>query len=186
MDIVSRVKNILVTPKTEWAVIAGERTPLPALYTGYICILAAIPAVSMLIGRSLLGPLPISWGIRIAVISYVIGLAMVVLVGFIAAKLAPTFGGQDDMDQALKLVAYSYTPAWVAGIFHLIPGLGIVATIAGLYSLYLLYLGIPPLMKSPDDKAVVYTVAIIVIAIVLTLVLGMVLGGILLGGGMMM
>ena len=65
MDIVSRVKNILLTPKTEWAVIAGEQTPLPALYTGYVCILAAIPAVAMLIGGTIVG-VPLSWSIRIA------------------------------------------------------------------------------------------------------------------------
>lgn len=184
MDIVTRVKNIITSPNTEWPVIAGEQTPLAALYSGYVCILAAIPAVAMLLG-TLISGLPITWGLRIAIVSYVVGLAVVFLVAFIVAKLAPTFGGQDNMDQALKLVAYSYTPAWVAGVFHIIPRLGIVATIAGLYSLYLLYLGIPVLMKNPADKSVVYTVAVVISAIVLTIILGMVLGGILVGSAMM-
>ena len=184
MDIVSRAKNIIVSPNTEWPVIAGEQTPLAALYSGYICILATIPAVATLIG-AVLGGLPVSWGLRIAVMSYVIALVMVFLMAFIVAKLAPTFGGQDNMDQALKLVAYSYTPAWVAGILNVIPRLGIVALIAGLYSLYVLYLGIPVLMKSPSDKSVVYTVAVVISAIVLTVVLSMVLGGILVGSAMM-
>ena len=46
MALVDRVKNILLTPRTEWSAIAGETATVQGLYTGYIMILAAIGPVA--------------------------------------------------------------------------------------------------------------------------------------------
>jgi hypothetical protein len=86
--------------------------------------------------------------------------------------LAPNFNGQKNFNNALKLVVYSYTAAWLGGVFSLIPALAILGLLCGLYSLYLLYLGIPVLMKSPDDKSLIYTVVAVVCAIVVSIVIG--------------
>jgi hypothetical protein len=45
-----------------------------------------------------------------------------------------------------------------------------VAFVGALYSLYLLYLGLMRVMKSPQDKAVGYTVVVLLVAIVVGLV----------------
>ena len=50
------------------------------------------------------------------------------------------------------------------------------ATVAGLYSLYLLYLGLPVVMKSPKEKAMGYTAVVIIAAIVLFMVIGLAAG----------
>ena len=104
------------------------------------------------------------------IVSYILALVMVGVLGFIFAKLAPSFGGQDDVNQGLKLAAYSMTASWIAGIFAIIPFLGLLALIGGLYSLYLLYLGVPVLMKNPQEKTLVYVISAIVVAIVLGLI----------------
>src|SRR6185295_7278206 len=88
---------------------------------------------------------------------------------------APTFNGQRNQIQALKVAGYSSTASWVAGIFALIPGLRLL-TILGLYSLYLLYLGLPILMKNPREKAMAYTVVVILAAIVLFIIIGAIAG----------
>ncbi|HEY4137633.1 MAG TPA: YIP1 family protein, partial [Casimicrobiaceae bacterium] len=85
--------------------------------------------------------------------------------------LAPTFGGQRDSLRALKVTAYSYTPAWIAGVVNLVPVLGIIGLIVSLYGLYLLYLGLPVLMRCPREKALPYTVVIVLCAIVITAIL---------------
>ena len=64
------------------------------------------------------------------------------------------------------------TPGWIAGIFLLIPLLGILTFIIGLYGFYLLWVGLPPLMKSPEEKSVVYTAAIVICAIIISFVIG--------------
>jgi hypothetical protein len=113
---------------------------------------------------------PIGSAITQAIVSYVLALAGIYVLALIIDALAPTFNGRRSQIQALKLAAYSMTASWVAGIFGLIPVLWPL-TLLGLYSLYLLYLGLPILMKTPSDKAVGYIAVVIIIAIVLTMVI---------------
>jgi hypothetical protein len=113
---------------------------------------------------------PILTSIASAVVSYVLGLAAVYILAMIIDYLAPTFSGQKDMGQALKLAAYSFTAGWLASVFVIIPALAVLG-ILGLYGFYLLYTGIPILMKSPPDKSVAYTAAVIVAAIVIFIII---------------
>jgi hypothetical protein len=184
MNLVQRVKQILLSPRTEWTVIDAEPTRLAALYTGYIMPLAAIGPVSQVIGYSVFGVtvpfmgtyrVPIGSAITSAVVNYVLTLAGTYVLALIIDGLAPTFNGQRNHIQALKVATYSSTAAWIAGIFALIPGLRLLQ-ILGVYSLYLLYLGLPVLMKSPREKALGYTVVAILAAIVLFMVIGVIAG----------
>ena len=176
MDLVSRVKGILLSPRSEWAAIDTEPATVGGLYTGYIIPLAAIPAIagfigSSVIGSSLLGKWPMGWGLERAIIQFVLALAATYVLALIIDALAPSFGGQKSQIQALKVAAYSSTASWVAGIFTILPMLAILGLL-GLYSLYLLYLGLPTLMKAPQEKAMGYTVVAVICAIVLYIVIG--------------
>ena len=182
MALVDRVKNILLTPRTEWEVIDAEPTTVADLYKGYIIPLAAIGPVAQAIGYSVFGfsvpflgsyRTPVGSAVSQAVVTYVLTLVAVFVLAIIIDALAPTFGGTQNRIQALKVAAYSYTASWVAGIFMLIPGLRMLS-ILGVYSLYLLYLGLPILMKSPKEKAVSYTVVVILAAIALFMLIGFV------------
>jgi hypothetical protein len=181
MSLVARAKNILLQPKTEWPVIAGEQATTGSLFTGYIIPLAAIGPVASIIGWSVFGfsvpfvgaiRYPIGISLRNGVVIYALSLVGVFVLALIIDALAPTFGGQKNQIQALKTSAYSYTAAWVAGIFNLIPSIALLGLLAALYSCYLLFLGLPVLMKAPEDKAVGYTVVVIIVAIVLYFVIG--------------
>ena len=182
MSLVDRAKGILMNPKNEWAVIDTEPATVGSLYSGYIIPLAAIPAVARFIGMSLIGfsvlgfrvRMPVGSGLTSAVVAYVLGLVGVFVLALIIDALAPSFGGQKSQIQALKVAGYSMTASWVAGIFLVIPSLAILAALGGLYGLFLLFLGLPILMKAPQEKAVGYTVVVIIVAIVLYLVIGLV------------
>jgi hypothetical protein len=173
MNLVERVKGIILSPKTEWPVIAGEPGDAGYLFTNYVAILAAIPAVCGFIGTILIGG-PIGLALLGAVIHYVLAFVTVYIVALIVNLLAPTFGSQKSFASALKLTVYSYTPSWLAGVFLLIPALSFLS-ILGLYGLYLLWLGLPPVMKTPPEKAIWYTIVIVVCAIVVAIVLGAVI-----------
>jgi hypothetical protein len=165
--LVARVQNMIVKPALEWDVIAPESASIGGLYTGYACILAAIAPIATILGSVLFLHMAIIGALIAAVISYVLSLVGVFVVAFIIDILAPNFGAERSQIQALKLVVYSQTAAWVAGIASIIPGLGgLIALAGGIYSLYTLYLGLPKLMKSPPDKTVGYFVVSIVVAIV--------------------
>ena len=176
MALVERVKNILVTPKTEWPTIAEETATTQSIFVGYVVILAAIGPLAIAIRGGMIG-------VAAGVFSYIVALVVVFVVTLIADALAPSFGGEKNFVQSLKLVAYSHTAAWVAGIFHLLPYLGgVISLLAGLYSLYTFYLGAPVLRKCTADKAVGYTLVVVVCVIVLWVLLGMVLMSATIGG----
>jgi hypothetical protein len=185
MKLIDRAKNILLSPKTEWDAIAADATPTAALVTGYVVPLAAIAAVAhfiglVLIGQSMgpLGTIRMSMGMGLVslVFHLVMSVVMVFVVGFIIDVLAPTFGGQKNMNQAVKVAAYCYTPVWVIGVLAILPLLGLLGIIGGLYAIYLLYLGLGPLMKAPQEKAAGYTAVVVLVAIVVGIVVAMVGG----------
>jgi hypothetical protein len=185
MKLIDRVKNILLQPKVEWEAISAESTPVGELYKGYIMPLAAIGPAASIIGMSVIGislpfigtyRVPITSSIAHAITSYVLTLVGVFVIALIIDFLAPTFGGEKNQAQALKVAAYASTPSWVAGIVMLLPMLGILGILAALYGLYLLYLGLPLLMKAPPEKAVPYTVVVVVVALGVMLVIGGVSG----------
>jgi hypothetical protein len=179
MNLFERVKNILLTPKEEWAKIEPEPATVQGLYVGYIMILAAIGPVAMLI-RSL------GFCIVVGIVSDVIALAVAYLMALIVDVLAPTFGGEKNFIQSLKLTAYSYTAAWIAGIFQILGVLaGLIGLLAAIYSFYTFYLGVPTMKKCPQDKAMGYTIVVVLCGIVLSVVLGGVLMSMLFGGAMM-
>jgi len=191
VSIVERAKNICLSPTTEWPVIAAEPTTTGTLITGYVAPLAAIGAVAGFLGGSIIGQtLPFlgtyrssfATGLVFALFSFCMAIVSVFLVSLVINALAPTFGGQQDSIQALKVAVYSYTPAWIAGALRILPLLGIFAIFAALYGLYLLFLGLPRLMKCPEDKALGYTAVVVVCAIVLSLVVGSI-GAVIAGAG---
>jgi len=181
--LIARVKGILLTPKTEWPVIAGESTTVADLYKGYIVWLAAIPPIFtfLLLARFMPG-----FALSRLVLQYVLTLVMVYVVGLIIDALAPTFGGTKDKVQALKTITYSITASCVAGIALILPLLGALIALAALvYNIYLLYLGLPHTMKCPPERAGSYTAVIVIVALVAGLLIGTVVGAVT-GTGMFM
>jgi hypothetical protein len=174
MDIVGRVKNILIDPKAEWRVIDGEPDNPGEIVKGYVAIVAAVPVVCSFIGTSIIGiagyRTGIVAGVLGAVLNYVLTLIGVFVVAFIIDALAPMFGGAKNFNSAFKVAAYAPTASWVAGVFTLIPILSVL-TILGLYSVYLFYIGLPMLMRTPPEKALGYVLAVIVAAVIVWLLI---------------
>ncbi|WP_426687875.1 Yip1 family protein [Rhodanobacter ginsengiterrae] len=185
--IVERVKSILTSPSTEWPVVAAEPATVNSLYTSYILLIAALPAIATFIKGTLIGTSvfgitvrdSMGGGLTRMVLGYLLSLVVVYLVALVINALAPSFGGQKDMVQALKTVAYSWTASWIAGIAVIVPWLGWLIALAGaVYAIYLLYLGLPQTMKCPPEKSAGYTAVSVIIAIVLSWVVGAIVIGV--------
>jgi hypothetical protein len=194
MNLVARVQGILLKPKDEWAKIKDEQVTVQQLFTQYAVFLAAIPAVAQFLGWALVGGLRIpyvgrSWmgrALLYAVFSYILSLAVVYALGFIINTLAPNFSSPQNLPNAMKLAVYSMTPAWIAGIFNLIPALSVLTLLGSLYGLYVLYLGFSaPLMGTPKEKATGYFGVSVVVVVVLIVVVSVILGAIFAFRGMM-
>jgi len=184
--IIQRARALLVTPRTQWPVIAVEPTTVQALYRDYIVVLAAIPPVAQFVKLCILGTawhgfriyrLGIGPGLAAAILQYVASLAALYLLAIIVETLAPNFGGESNRLQALKLVGYSYTASWIAGAALILPGLGGLIGLAGaIYSIYLLYLGLPSMMKVVPERAAGYTAVIVISGLVLSWIIAVLTG----------
>ena len=180
MSLVDRVKGTLLSPKEEWPKIGSETATVPSLYSGYIMILAAIGPVAMMIRSIFFGFFGAIVG---AIVMYIVAIGCTYVMALIIDALATTFGGEKNFIQSLKLAAYASTAVWVAGILHLLGGLaGILILIAALYSLYTFYLGIAVMKKCPQDKAIPYTLVVLVCGIVLFAVIGSLVTSTMFGG----
>ena len=187
--IIARAKNITLSPKTEWPVVAAEPDTVPDLYKNYIIILAAIGPIAQFIGQAVFGislpfvgsvHLPIGTLLVQLVLTYAMGLAMAFIVALIIDGLAPSFGGTKNQVQALKTVAYAWTPVWIASILGLFPFLGVLTLLvllaALIYSIYLLNLGSQHTMQVPSTRSAGFTAVVIIISIVIGIILSMIVG----------
>jgi hypothetical protein len=180
MNLVDRVKNILLAPKAEWPKIDAETATPQSIFTGYVLILAAIHPILTIV-------VSLGHAIVPAIVQYVVGLLITFVIAFIADALAPSFGGTKNFVKSLQLVAYSWTGVWIAaGIAALIPILGGLLMIAALiYAFYTFYLGAPVLGRASTEKAAGYTIVILLCGIALGVILGAVLMPFMFGVSMM-
>ncbi len=165
MDIVQRVQSILLKPKEEWVKIKAEPSTIAGLFTSYVMILAAIPAVFTFLRLifieqiPMIGHWPVGRALGKAIIIYIPALVAVSLFALIINELAPTFSSTKNKAHALKLAAYSMTPGWLAGVLNIIPWLWALRVVGTLYGLYILYLGLDtPIMETPKNRVPGYMI----------------------------
>lgn len=190
MSFVDRAKNILLQPAQEWEVIAKEPATVGSLFTGYAAILALLPAIASALfmgvlgiglggmgaGGAMMAGLGMSYWITTAVVGYFVGLGLLWLVSFIVKSVSPSFNGNSDMVQATELMVYSATPTWVAGLVSWVPVIGMLLSLAAMaYAVYLIYLGVRPVMDIPQEKVAGMTVVTVLIYLVASLVVGAVI-----------
>lgn len=171
MDKICRVQEILLTPFGEWSAIATEPTSVKDLYWGYIIPLAAIGPIASVFGVSFVGisggsgvmyRLPLLPSLSMEFVSYLCSLVGIFLLAVLVMLLAPVFGGKRDLTKALKLIAYSYTPVWLASFLYLAPDFALFGILFGFYGVYLLYIGLPVLMDSTNDEAATAGFAVLI------------------------
>ena len=183
--LIARLRAILLNPRATWPEIASEPASIGSVYRDWVLWLAAITPLATFIGLGIFGlSLPFIGSFRIGfgtlfgqlVTSYVLSLLAVFVMALISAALAPSFGARNDRVQALKAIAYAWTPVWIVGVLYLIPMLGpltALLTLAALvYSVWLLWLGLQATLGAPQERALGYTAVVVVIGIVLGVVIG--------------
>jgi len=87
------------------------------------------------------------------------------IVTMIINLLSDQFGLKKDFNRSFSLVAYSFTPLCIAGVLYAYTPLTQFVPYIGLYGLYLLYLGIKPLISPPAEKIMGYFIMTLVVAL---------------------
>lgn len=186
MQIVDRVKNIILNPKSEWDIIQYEAQPPKALLTQYVIPLAVLAALAAFLGLWLFGVNAgitkvggLNWGISTGISVFIQDVASILLAAYVIDALAPYFDSEKNLEKSMQLVAYSYTPALVGGFLYLIPSISIIGSLFGLYGIYLWYLGLSPMKGTPENKKILYLIISIVVLIIVNAIVGYILTGIL-------
>lgn len=178
MNAIRRAAAILIDPAAAWLRIEKEPADPVYLLTRYVTLLALVPALFGFVGACIvgvvvpgIGPVRASLfdGIFGAIFGYLESFVVMLVLASIVRLAAPLFGGRGDFAGALTLSVYSYTPVWLTGIFLLLPGLRFLE-LSGFYSIYLLVLGLPPIMKTPQRRSIGFAVVIAACAFGLTLI----------------
>jgi hypothetical protein len=176
---VNRLKGILLQPGATWKAIDGEFTKPGSIYKNWVLPLALIGPICGAIGTFVFGMsfgvvgfyrLPIMNIVTILAVDYVLGVVGVWVLSLVISLLAPTFGGQRNDVQGLKVAAYATTAWFVAGVFQLLPQLALVRVLVSLYSVYLVFSGVPIVMKPSKDQAMGYAIVAVLGAIVVALI----------------
>ena len=180
MKNIFRAAAILIDPAAAWPRVAKEPADWLDLMTRYVALVALIPALSGFIGACIIGVIvpgtgvvraSLFDGIFGAIFFYLENFVLVLVLGLSIHFAAPLFGGRKGFAGALTLAVYSYTPAWLAGIFLLLPGLRFL-TLLGCYGAYLLLVGLPLMTHTPPPQSRVFAALIVVAAFILTLFAG--------------
>lgn len=173
---IGRAKEILFAPRPTFKEVDTEFTKPGTIWGKYVLPLALVGPLAGAIGRFVFGsPLASERAsINSVVMYFVVGVIVTLVAVFVLAQiialLAPGFGGQKNDVQALKMAAYASTPALLAAVLSIHRMFWWLNPIISLYSLYLLYIGLPVLMKVPTDRAMGYTAVVIIVSIVVFLI----------------
>lgn len=182
MNVINRAKSMILSPKTEWDVIDGEQPDNAKVITGYVLPLAGLAAIAAFIGYAFIGfdaglfqIKGINWGIYQAINTLVGAVLGVFVSAFVIDALASSFGSEKNMGRSVQLVAYAYTPAWVGGLLAVLPRLAFLGAIFALYGLYLLYIGLPKMKRTPEDKQLSYFIVSLLVILAVYFVIGMIM-----------
>lgn len=174
---IQHMMGILYHPKEEWGQIRKEHFSSTHIFLQQISVLAAIPAISMFIGTTQVGwsiagseyvKLEAMSALPAAVAFY---FAMWVAVAFITYTIRwmeKNYGGNVSFEDCLSLATYTATPLFLSGLAALYPLLWFnvaVGLVAISYTVYLLYTGVPVIMRIPEERAFMFSTSILTVGL---------------------
>jgi hypothetical protein len=154
-----------------------QAIPVNSLMINYVAVLALVPLVGRILGDLLFYRAGLGYSIAGSIVSYILDIVSVFVIGIVIWKLAPSFNTSTNQEKATILAAYVYTPVFLVGILNIVPALGYLAFLGLLYGLYILYRGLPILLNTPADKAVIYVVAVLVASFIILAIISLIIGG---------
>jgi len=174
-----RIKTLLFNPKAAWEEISQEEISNSKIMWSYFFPLLLIPVIATFVSYGIIGYRvaffgsvhSLELGFRSALSILLSTLAGTLISAFIIDALVPSFGSEKNFNKALQLIVYSYTPGLIGGIFYFYYATSLLGPILGLYGLYLLFLGLKPMMKIADDKQAAYFIVSLMVTIIVFSVL---------------
>lgn len=175
--------GLLTHPDEEWESIRKDSESLSGLYFRHILILALIPAAAGLYGTTQVGwqigdgqviKLTFASALQLCALFYAAMLAGIYIIGRFIDFFAATYGVREDNPKGVTLAAYTATPVFLLGIIAAYPNVWVnmvVGLLAVAYSVYLLYEGLPILMKIPAERGFMFASSVLTVGLVMLVAL---------------
>ncbi|MBL4567499.1 MAG: DUF1282 family protein [Porticoccus sp.] len=179
---ISHIFGLLYDPQSEWKKIAALSDETLKRMSIYFIFLGMIPAIGFYIGTTQFGwtigdgePIRITKesAIPLAVLFYIALMGAVVFIGLMVHWMSKTYSASLHAYKGFVFMGLCSTPVFLAGALAAYPVWWldiIVATAACGYAIRLIYLGIPDMMKVPEDLGFLYASAVFAVALVYVVV----------------
>lgn len=169
---------LLIRPGGAWRKIADEHMGLVRRLVTHTMLLALIPAIAWYFGvtdqgwvigageRQHMTP---STALPICTLFFIAMIVGTLFVGYMIHWMAQTYEGESSLTKGVTIVTYTATPFFIGGILGLYPLLWLdilVGVLVGCYAVYLLYIGVPVVMKVSPERGFLFASAVIAVALV--------------------
>ena len=172
------VWGLMAQPKDEWKSIRDERCTIGKCYCSHVLFLAALPAIAYFIGTSQVGwvigaksvRLSTESALQIAGLTYLTMLVGIFAMGKTIHWMSQTYGATQNLPQSIALAAYTATPLFLTGIMLIYPILWLnllIGLMALAYTIYLLYIGLPIMMKISQERGFLFASAVMGVGLVM-------------------
>jgi hypothetical protein len=172
---IPRLIKMFTSPEDYWNEMVAEPGDIKSLLMPQMAVLAAVPAVAGFLGSVFIyfrfGFSAVVGALIAMILQYFLGLATWIGLGYIIDFLAEPFNAQRDIGQSMKLATGAVLPGWILSAILILPVsfLRWLVMMAGAgYGFYLLFKGLPIMNATPPDRALVYTIAAILILLVIS------------------
>ena len=160
MDLIEffqRAKNFITSPVEEWQVIKEEQASRSGVVRNYVLPFIFLLAITTFLGIFLFrNYVTISIMVLGAVVTSLGAFLSIYISAYIINELAPRFESKKDFTSSFKLATYSYTAVFIThSIASLLLPLYFIV-IFGLYSVYVLWMGLGPMMETPKESRLIY------------------------------
>lgn len=174
-----KLKKLLTQPQKTWHDIAQETNSVKQIFKEQLLYIALVPVLTSFVSDVIIGVemfekthrKPFYSSLVNSFLYYISILLLITILSIALKIIANLFDLKVNFEKAFKLVNYSFYPILLFSVISLIPGSSFL--IAGLivYSLYVFYIGLPILIKNPEDKSIVFSTLMVGLLIVLTIIL---------------
>lgn len=175
----NHIFGILFNPRQEWARIRDQSMTVGDYYIRYVLPIGLLPAIAWYYGATHIGwtlgerriMLTSYSAMQIMILFYVAIQICVGFLGYMVHWMSETYEAHTStLSKGVAVAAYTCTPMFVCGVIGFYPLLWfdiLAGCAAAGWTVYLLYIGVPIVMKIPSERGFLFASAMVAVGLVI-------------------
>jgi hypothetical protein len=171
--------GLMMQPSQQWERLAVLPPASQRNMVLYPAIMAILPAVAWYYGTTAVGwtvgdgsaiRLTKDSALMLIILFYCAMVGSVAVIGYFIHWMSKTYGADSSLAKGIMIAGFTATPMFFAGAVGFYPLLWIdmlIGVAAVCWSVYLLYLGIPIVMRIPEERGFLFASAVLAICLVI-------------------